>query len=433
MPLSNADERKSTIIVPRIPKMSAKNHEKSSSEITTESPSLTSLKRIRLKACGPIDTESSIEKIDSSQRNFLLKYARGFHFNVNQTRRVFENKSKRDIFFELLNSLPEDDLSIKLDVQNPCGVSAESMEKALDRAFMVKKDKYVKAIRLLVNEAKIQNKEMRGEKTQCGGHEVEPNQMRELVSSAVACIFIANAKFVNNKVYLIYAKSLRAMTFIASRIAPDFHKSDILTEQEVINKIHHLVFRFRIFEEGDPDNFFILKKLPVLSGRLAWTTVSFLPMENPEDYFSQSFLYPEDVVTSWITGETNSRGKVFADVIIDLGREKTPPRRLTMDRTTCHLQHVLSTNKFDGLIAEDKKRLSKMLEDNNGIENSTTKSLTNAISRAEVKAAIFKARVCEVIAATQQQKTYDAREDHARMTCVVQFKIKSPRVLCAGN
>ncbi|OBA20032.1 hypothetical protein METBIDRAFT_33021 [Metschnikowia bicuspidata var. bicuspidata NRRL YB-4993] len=78
-----------------------------------------------------------------------------------------------------------------------------------------------------------------------------------------------------------------------------FSQGNMPERRDKKTSIEGLLFKSQIFDTDNTGKFFTLEKSPSLSGRFLWATVSYLPMNNPQDYFEQSFLTPGDVITSW--------------------------------------------------------------------------------------------------------------------------------------
>lgn len=394
-----------------------------------DQPSKGFLKRIRFKEKTSPETEKSEQQIYDSDYNFLRNETKAHHggpnasFKATQAKRIFERKSKNSNFLDFLNSLPENEISMKFDVINQFDMSINDMEKSIDKLFMNEKDYCMGKILSTLRRLKITDEEFNIGTTSLGDEHIDDlDEISDLVCTAIACVIIANVRFIKNKAYFMCAKSIHTIKYITTHIVPRFHRNNIITQNEVTERVYDLLFKRQIFDTDNTGKFFTLEKSPSPSGRFLWATVSYLPMSNPQDYFEQSFLTPGDVITSWSPDNSSSpNGKETADVMIDLILDKTPPRRLIMDRIKQQLQHVISSNKFDGLIKKDKEKLNEMLDDNDGVASPATESLREAIARAEIKATRFKGRVLEVIASTQQQRQYEPREDPAQMTCIIEY------------
>ncbi|KAM9938063.1 hypothetical protein OXX80_002426 [Metschnikowia pulcherrima] len=392
---------------------------------------------------GPGERKASTNKTPEDIRRSDLKFissefkpkkwGENANFKSIQAKRLIEKKSKNANFFDILNGLPEGDHSVKVDLKNQFDIPVNNIEDALDAHFMQAKGEYLEEYKKISSSlgwipsqkdsSEVEMEESPDSSLDSEGERFQLEELKAMdaVTAAVACIFLANARVIKNKVYMMGAKSRGTITFILSNIAKGFQKRSFITERSVSLKISELILGQQFFDREEPSKFFSLETSPISSGNFMWVTVAHFRMADPQEYYEQVFLTPLDRVIAWVPNPGASNEKIQVDVMLDLGSDKIPPRRLIMDRQKQHFEYLMKHSQGLELIEADREVLKKRLASEGENVSPETQRFKESIERAMQ---IYKEKrddLQHLIDSSKEEKQFEVREDPAQMTCVIEF------------
>ncbi|GEQ70087.1 hypothetical protein JCM33374_g3763 [Metschnikowia sp. JCM 33374] len=100
-----------------------------------------------------------------------------------------------------------------------------------------------------------------------------------------------------------------------------------------------------------PSKFFSFIKPNINEGRLLYTTVTYLSMEDDvtaANYYKRNFLSPPDKIMKYVEQPgPNAAGRMEAHVLIELGSEKLPPRKMTAGRVGDYFKDKLQNQNLE--------------------------------------------------------------------------------------
>ncbi|KAM9917619.1 hypothetical protein OXX59_009216 [Metschnikowia pulcherrima] len=394
---------------------------------------------------GPGERKASTNKTPEDIRRSDLKFIQtefksqkwgeNANFKTIRAKRSIEKKSMSANFFDILNGLPEGDHSVKFDLKNQFDLPVSNIEDALDAHFMQAKVEYLaeyKKIASSLGWIAGQKDSSEVEIVQSSGssfiseserYHIAESKAMEAVTSAVACIFLANARVIKNKVYMMGAKSRGTINFILCNIAKDLKKHSFITitEWSVSLKISELILGKQFLDLEEPSKFFSLETRPTSSRKFMWVTVTHFRMADPQEYYEQVFLTPLDRVIAWVPNPKASKGKIQVDVMLELGSDKVPPRKSSMDRQKQHLEHMMKHGRGLALIEADRELLKKRLASEGENVSPKTQRFKKSLERAIQVYEGKRKDLQELIDSSRKEKQFEAREDPAQMTCVIEF------------
>ncbi|KAM9902577.1 hypothetical protein OXX79_003873 [Metschnikowia pulcherrima] len=144
-------------------------------------------------------------------------------------------------------------------------------------------------------------------------------------------------------------------------------------------------------------------------------------MADPQEYYEQVFLTPLDRVIAWVPNPEASNGKIQADVMLELGSDKIPPRKLSMDRQKQHFEFMMKHGQGLKLINADRELLKKRLASEGDNVSPETQRFKESLERAFQVYEGKRKDLQELIDSSRKEKQFEVREDPAQMTCVIEF------------
>lgn len=194
----------------------------------------------------------------------------------------------------------------------------------------------------------------------------------------VALKIMQNIRIAQGKTYFT-SVNVGEISDILRILGVDTHWS--LTTAEVKRKIDEILIHQQIYSDEEPDQFFSFLKSNKSDGRLLYTAITYLPMEeDPQEYYKAYFLNPLDRIIKFMARPLgNNSGKIEAHVLIELGLDQIPPRKKTVGKMRQLLQQSYLTKNFEAVrLAKMKKDLEDYVMGNSMVDHPDRKRYKEA-------------------------------------------------------
>lgn len=299
------------------------------------------------------------------------KFTDNAYHERNQIMNLIGNASK-ELITTILKETVTTQLTLQFTIENPFNLSEEQIGDAILQAaedMIEMTTAKIPELDTTINDLKYRKFEMMKERevqnvSSQSAEEFElgstcekyRNERHRLVNNLVSAHSMENLRVIQDKVYFPEVLDPLRLHSCMEKLEIQCYRE--ITPESLKNSIITNLDNLTINSLESPDQYFTLKKHVMGNGRLLYASVNYLPMkggENAQTYYARNFLSPHDKILHFslqpIRTQTKSQAlnqgksqvaRFEAHVLIELGLEKTPPRKITAGRVRDTFAHDYS-------------------------------------------------------------------------------------------